>query len=646
MSWIHSVSNPSLPVTYLIVSLSVALGGCSHRVVAVGVSEDPQKVEVPALDDVEDEVATDQALPTFDPARVRPETYNDKSVNLSSAVTRLDLEPLRRDRDDELSKIHPSFRDAVESVKSAGVPVLASVDLINAKSRPFEAGMIAALEEHWFHGGAEGMPGDLSFLRRLAATLPVDCRAAAYFAVGLELAGVEIPATNVAARDYFAKRYSTETAQRESTHFGLWNERTDACYRVNRFFQMEFDLDDFDWMQPLLQSLRSDASLAEDYRRILSRWQRVANATSRLTMMDLVDSRGAVELVRLKRDRKITSSAVSLFPPRSHRELELARRLFPLGYSAEEDIWNAMVAAIRQERLDLRPQQKSGWFDYQVYALETLLNPQRGDEACSLSLSGRYLRRRMEVPWERTTFSEITPSGDKNSGASSERELQTGHSLFSPRLRLEPAPTFYVRMARSYRFLDGALSDLIAEPQLSQLYGLTAGGKRNSPLIQELRQLRRLFYGCYALSIEDLGMKLELDETELTELEESRSVAQEWLGRLIDDPDLAMDARIVIPIVSDSRRDVTSALAVLGVRVCRLEASYRDDAVPRVRDSNSGEEWTPLEPFQLGESSYLLPVDDLNSVKIPRSHVPTHVEFQKLCDELVEREKVLTRLQL
>ena len=633
---------PPLCILGLTVILSA---GCSDPVVTVVERIEYHSPETPISGEKADDEFHAESVPAFDPDRSHPQVQNDRTVNLSSTVTKLDVSVLKPDVDQDLLKLHANFQDAMASVKSMGMTILPSVNVIDTKSRHFDAGLTAALEEHWFSGNSEPLQGDLGFLKRLATTLPPDSRAAAYFAAGLELAGIPIPATNEAAKKVFTNRYTSEVSLSEPAGIYLWNESLKQCYRINHFFQMEFDLDDNDWMQPVVQALQTDSSLAEDYRQIMNRWSRLSNTPSRLTILDLVNSSGVVELVRLRRERNITSSAVSLFPPRFHREAVLGRKLFPLGYSVEDDVLDAIARSIRQGQIDLRPTQTSGWHDYQSYALETVLAPQRGEESHSLLLSARYKRRRFELVQATITKSQEIQSRQGDFMASTPVEPATDTNRFPPRLRLEPAPTYYLRMARAYRFLDTTLRELIAEPQLSQLHGLTAAGKRSLPLIQELKELQRLFYGCYVLSTEDLGMKLNVEESELSDVAECRRVAQGWLDQAGNDPDLALDARTLCTVADDNRRQITSALATLGVRICRLQASYIPAAPPRVKGAESNE-WLPLETTQLGESTYLMPVDEVTSVKIRSDHVLTDREFQKLCDELVEREKILRRLQL
>ena len=140
---------------------------------------------------------------------------------------------------------------------------------------------------------------------------------------------------------------------------------------------------------------------------------------------------------------------------------------------------------------------------------------------------------------------------------------------FSPRLRLEPAPTYYLRMARSYRFLDTTLRDLVGESQLAEIHGLTQEGIRTRPLLAELQDLQRLFYGCYAVSAEDIGLELNMTDDELADLSESKILAEKWLVEFTNDPDLNIDTRVIVPVAEDLQRATMLTWATLGVSLCQ-----------------------------------------------------------------------------
>ena len=46
-----------------------------------------------------------------------------------------------------------------------------------------------------------------------------------------------------------------------------------------------------------------------------------------------------------------------------------------------------LIIAIRSGEVQLRPRESDGWYQHQVYALETLLLPSRGSESNKLLLT-------------------------------------------------------------------------------------------------------------------------------------------------------------------------------------------------------------------------------------------------------------------
>ena len=621
--------------------------GCSGPETVVIEKTDYNPPAASKAEEFADDVFDASAVPPFVQDRVDSREEKGWSVNLSAAVTKLDQELLKPDSDEVLLKLHANYRDAIQSVKSTGVDVLPSINLIDGKAKQFDDGLYAALEQYWFQEHAAEFIGDLAFLKELAAAVPADSRAAAFFAVGLELAGIKIPATNQISRTFFKELFDSDLVQSKPIGFYTWNEKLQQCYRVGRYFQMEFELDKNDWMQPLIRALQTKPEIQTTYRQILARWARLSNAPSRLTVLDLVNHSAGEKLVQLRRQRNLTTSTVSLFPPGSNRESELTRRLFPNGFSAKDDIMRELVKAIRSGSVDLQPKENSGWYDYQVYALETLLVPKRGEESKWLLLTGNYKRRRLEA------FHALITKRKETHVLRSESGVKTAASAplqpdplerFSPRLRLEPAPTYYLRMARSYRFLNQALHEFVPEAQLTKLHGLTEQGTRKQPLLEELRDIERLFYGCYAISAEDIGLGLNLAEDEQAVLAESRSIAGKWLASYAEDPDLAVDTRVIVPVAEDLSRGVISVWATSGIRFSRLKTNYVSEAPPRVRTSDS-EEWTPLKPEQLGDATYLLPVDEFVSVQIPSSRILNRKEFQDLCNGAKNKEELVQRLQ-
>ena len=67
------------------------------------------------------------------------------------------------------------------------------------------------------------------------------------------------------------------------------------------------------------------------------------------------------------------------------------------GLPAGADLMKEMIQAIRQGKVDLAPKPGSGWYDYQIYALETFLLPEKGEENPKLLLTKAYKKRMLEA---------------------------------------------------------------------------------------------------------------------------------------------------------------------------------------------------------------------------------------------------------
>ena len=144
----------------------------------------------------------------------------------------------------------------------------------------------------------------------------------------------------------------------------------------------------------------------------------------------------------------------------------------------------------------------------------------------------------------------------------------------TPRLRVEPCPSYFLRTARSYGFLADFLESALGEPTLKGLHGLRESGQRENDLLTELRFMRSFFYGLYLQSAEDIGLKPTLMADEPVDRAVCEKAATDWLARQQSDPDLAADTRVAIPVYFDPRTGTTRVWMTLGVRLARLEARY------------------------------------------------------------------------
>src|SRR5258707_570485 len=142
---------------------------------------------------------------------------------------------------------------------------------------------------------------------------------------------------------------------------------------------------------------------------------------------------------------RATHSGVAVFPPSTSRETVLFETLFPAGLPANADLMNELVQAIRSGKVDLRPTADSGWYEYQVHALETLLLPEKGAEHNKLLLMKAYKKRMLEA--FRATITKRRETHVRQlatpglAGAAPLGGYFPPPEQIKPRLRVEPCPS-------------------------------------------------------------------------------------------------------------------------------------------------------------------------------------------------------------
>jgi hypothetical protein len=312
-----------------------------------------------------------------------------------------------------------------------------------------------------------------------------------------------------------------------------------------------------------------------------------------------------------------------------------------MGLPPNANLMRELITAIRSGKVDLKPDQKSGWYEYQVYALETLLLPEKGAESNKLLLTKAYKKRMLEAFQALITKRRETHVRDAKYAEAKEEAPPL--ATVEPRLRVEPNPTYYLRTARSYAFLANFLESTLGEATLRSLKGLREGGEREQDLQTELAWMRSLFYGLYLLSAEDIGVKPEFLEGETVDREAAEKVATGWLASIGTDADLAVDTRIAVPIYHDPNTGIVRLWMTVGVRLTLLEASYVKP--PSVRPLEGPGEWKPAESDQLTTSHLLIPVDEFAEVEIRGHRVLNRAELRAICDQMKTKEKIVEAIQ-
>lgn len=155
-----------------------------------------------------------------------------------------------------------------------------------------------------------------------------------------------------------------------------------------------------------------------------------------------------------------------------------------------------LIRRIRSSERDLEPRTESGWYDYQTWALEALVIPERMPEGTRLALDREYRKLLLELFKGLLTLTREThikqlelPSLGAARGS---REVCID---IAPALAAEPLVTFYLRRALGYRYVRGVLEDTFGPGELERLHRLTPVGPAPTSLARELIDIETLFLG-------------------------------------------------------------------------------------------------------------------------------------------------------
>lgn len=613
-----------------VVTVGPAIGGDGNTVTVERTEYTPPPA--PADDVLTDDRVEDKQPVAFDPALVdrRPLGQGDAwRVNASAAVLRMHAPMIFPDSEADLLVLHSSYAAAIKGRAN----VLPSVNLLDGKAKQFDDGLYAALDQAYYQGREKVLVSHVALVRRLFDRVGKDGPAAAYLAAGLELAGVKVDVTDVAAKEGRLDAFLRNEVRSKPIGFYTWNETLAACFRFLRYFQAPFPEEQLPIAFTLAKAMEEDKALLADYRKAMAFYAKLTNPYRKLTIADLTADGG-------KKQPK--GDDVALFPGSTSKEVVLFEKLFPLGLPPGADLMRELISAIRSGKVDLTPTAESGWYDRQAFALETLLLPEKGQEKDKLVLTKEYKKRMREAFQALVTKRRETHVRQLEFPAPKSAEPPPPVNKVKPRLRVEPNPTYYLRTARAYAFLATFLDAAIGPEALRQLRGLKEGGQRDRDLRTELQEMRDLFYGLYLVSAEDIGLKPAFTAEETVDQERCYALATAWLPKAFGDPDLAVDTRVSVPIYVTPGRGVR-LWTTLGVRLAKLDVSYVKP--PSLKPTQGEGAWQAVEPHRLEAAHYLIPVDEFAEVEIKGMRVLTRDELRAVCDREKTKEKIVAALQ-
>lgn len=531
----------------------------------------------------------------------------------------------------------------------AGRQPFASAAVLAQKAKIFDDGLYAAVDL-MAQRGAGSYAGKVGLLRTLSSrlasfplsdgeqeTVPIIVGCAAM--LGSVTAGPWPPGFQAGVQRCVSA-FLADELQSKPMGFYTWTPELSALFRQDRMLQRK--LFGATGIAALVRALHEDPELRAAYEGYL---RLVAKLTNPLSP-DRPDLRSL--LVQFDKGAEPTPSGDHwFFPPSRTHETELCKALYgnrPIP--PDFDLMAEMMERIRQGDLNLALVPDSGWYDYQTWALEPLVIPERMPEAGKLQLGPEYRKLLLELAkgiWALTRETHLKQMEAQRIGSSAIPRQREKIIHIDPELSAEPLPIFYLRRARSYHFVRTALCEIFGVDALRGAARLTPDGPVGLDLHAELVAMEALFYGAHAAVSQELGLYPEksppLGGGEGPEADARGFRA--FVGTMNRDADLARDLRMMVPVFYDVERRRTKVWVFLGWAGKPADLRFATPPAATVVDSK-GQDAQHQVRVQFHSTTRWLHYPVTAEVYVDR--LLDRDEFRRHCDKYKTRSAVLANL--
>jgi hypothetical protein len=450
-----------------------------------------------------------------------------------------------------------------------------SASVLAQKAKLFDDGLYAAVDLAAQRG--EGtFRGKAHMLAALASRL-AEGSDPAWPAPAIVLAGtvlgdpaVELPSHWQGPVQATLRPFLQDPIRSKPISFYTWSEALSCIFRQDRMLQTELECKA--GIEAVVRAIWADPEIRSVYEGYL---ELVSRLTNPLAHPDLRTQFGDLEKGALQ----APNDGIYFFPPSRAFETDLVKKLYanrpiPEGFNLADE----MIKRIQSGEICLTPQESSGWYDYQTWALEPLVIPDQMPEAERLELDSSYRRQLIELfkgilALTRETHIKQLEIPWPGSAPGWEEPQVVIH--VHPELSAEPLPTYYLRRGQSYHFIRQGLEDTFGPKALLTMHRMTASGPVELDLASELRQMEAVFYGAYMVTSEQLGMIPAASNLGSgTGPDDDATQFRQWVAQIQGDPDLGQDVRMMVPLFYDVLREKAKVWAFLGWATRPVKISF------------------------------------------------------------------------
>jgi len=519
---------------------------------------------------------------------------------------------------------------------------MVSGSMLAQKAKQFDDGLHAAVELA-AQDGAGIFAGKASMLRGLAArTRPGAMASGRNNAVSVLLAAcrlgkvpVEVPTSLEAAVDAVERQFLADPLRSRPMGFYTGSPALSDIFRQDRMLQSE--LEGAEGIGRLARALADEPEPRATYDAYLSLTDRLTNPGS-----GLADLRGVVRAIQSGRPGKIPDKGVAVFPASRGHETDLVMKLYgnkpiPDGFSLVDE----MVRRIRSGRLDLKPTARSGWYDYQTWALEPLVVPEKMPEAARLRLGPEYRKQLLELfqgVLALTRETHVKQLAFPTAGAMLPVSEKPPVVIdIRPDLPAEPLVTYYWRRAESYEFIREALRTTFGPAGLEAIRRRSAPGADSTSLAAELDAMIGLFRGAAEATARRLGMPLDPAP------DAAEASFRSWAKAAGDDPDVGRDSRMMVPVFYDLVRRKSKVWVFLGWSSRPAVVSFATP--PTFETFRDGRKVEGKEAPRVNFRPSVQPLAYPVTAEVYVDELLDRDQFRKLCDVHKTRKAILGHLK-
>lgn len=510
-----------------------------------------------------------------------------------------------------------------------------SASMLAMKAKSFDDGLYAAVDL-MAHEGVSTFAGKrhlvAEVLRRMVAQNAGDPSSGATVLAAACLRGgsqIDLPPQLKARADQMLTNFDSSFLSKP-LGFYAWTRELIMLFQHDRILQSMIPDSSF---ASAISVMRQSDDLKRAYLAYLNLTSKLTNP---LTNCGLANALSSPEWAASGMD-------IAFFPPSRSHESELMDRVMSGGGQIGESLIDELLARVKSGQLQLMPTEHSGWYDWQLYALEPLAILERMPEAKHLDTTAKYRKRLDDL------FKGLYALTRETHVKQLAMAFGAGMPPVTvmPDLRVEPLPSFYLRRASSYAYIRFALQGIFGAEELSKVRRVDPDVQPTMSLWEEMDYMENLFLGAHAVACEDLGMDsfCNLAAIDVARLDPAKEIFLDWRTRVLQDPDVSRDGRMMVPVSVNAAGEV-QVWCFLGWSSAKLKVSFKDGQFGRlVRLSDDGtEEAMEQHLCKVSDATYFAAYPVMCEAWIKPSKVMIRTDFRAHCDRYNNEREIIASL--